>query len=188
MSNKRLIYFLALVTLILFPVPTFLTMYFVENRTFISVLQPESFQFTPIVYGLIYGVLYAVLSLKILELPIFDTIPLKVEDTVKNMNLNLLEGIFISFCAGFGEEILFRAGVQHYLGIWITSFLFVAIHGYFSIRTPMNSLYGLVVFPFILILSYLYENWGLWFAISAHFSYDAVLFSAIILKKEINPE
>lgn len=188
LTNKKLIYLLALVTLFVFPMPSFIVLYYFEGRSFIEILEPSNFQLMPISYGLIYGIIYALVSIKILQAPIFETVPLKIEETVKSMNLSILDGIFISFCAGFGEELLFRAGVQHYLGIWITSFVFVAIHGYFSIRTPKNSLYGLVVFPFILILSYLYEDFGLWFAVAAHFSYDAVLFTSIIRKKDPNFE
>lgn len=188
MTSKKLIYLLALITLIVFPIPTFLVLHYFEGISFYQILEFESFKLIPVSLGLIYGIAYALMSIKILQAPIFETVPLKVEETVRNMNLTILEGILISFCAGFGEELLFRAGVQHYLGIWITSFVFVAIHGYFSIRTPKNSLYGLVVFPFILILSYLYEEFGLWFAISAHFAYDAVLFTTIIQKNEINVE
>lgn len=188
MSNKQLIYFLALITLIVFPVPTFIALHYIEGFSFIDIIEPESLKIIPVSIGLLYGVLYAFISIKILQAPIFDTVPLRIEDTIKGMNLSVYEGIFISFCAGFGEELLFRAGVQYYLGIWVTSFIFVTIHGYFSIRTPRNSLYGLVVFPFILILAYLYEEFGLWFAIAAHFAYDAVLFTSIIRRKDINSE
>lgn len=163
-------------------------MYFFEGTSFLSTLELESFNFSTILLGLVFGIIYALVSIIILQASIFKTVPLKIEETIKGMNLSILGGIFISFCAGFGEELLFRAGVQHYLGIWTTSFIFVSIHGYFSIRTPKNSLYGLVVFPFILILSYLYEEFGLWFAITAHFAYDAVLFTSIICKKEPNFE
>jgi membrane protease YdiL (CAAX protease family) len=156
--------------------------------SFVEIIDLENLKVFPIAIGLIFGIIYALLSIRILQSPIFETVPLKIEETVRGMNLTVLEGIFISFCAGFGEELLFRTGFQYYLGSWITSFIFVAIHGYFSIRTPKNSLYGLVVFPFILILSYLFEDLGLWFAIAAHFAYDAVLFTSIILKKEINLE
>jgi uncharacterized protein len=187
-TSKKLIYFLALITLIVFPIPTFLVLHYLEDVPFVAVLELENLTSLPVLYGLFFGILYALISIRILQLPIFETVPLKIEETIRGMNLSVFDGVFISFCAGFGEELLFRAGFQYYLGIWPTSFIFVAIHGYFSIRTPRNSLYGLVVFPFILILSYLYEEFGLWFAIAAHFAYDAVLFTTIIQKNETSAE
>jgi len=44
------------------------------------------------------------------------------------------------------------------------------------------SLYGLIILPFIVLLSYGFEFFGLWFAIAAHFAYDAVLFTAIVME------
>ena len=68
------------------------------------------------------------------------------------MKITRTDALFISFCAGFGEEILFRTGMQHYLGILITSIFFVAIHGYLNPFNWRYSLYGLIVLPFILLL------------------------------------
>jgi membrane protease YdiL (CAAX protease family) len=99
------------------------------------------------------------------------------------MNLNVGDAIFLSFCAGFGEELLFRSGMQYYLGIIVTSLIFVAIHGYLNPKNWRYSLYGLLVLPFILLISLGFETFGLWFAIAAHFSYDAVLFIAMLNTK-----
>jgi hypothetical protein len=45
-------------------------------------------------------------------------------------------------------------------------------------------MYGLIVLPFIFIISFGFIQFGLWFAISAHFAYDAVLFLLMIKKKK----
>jgi hypothetical protein len=45
-------------------------------------------------------------------------------------------------------------------------------------------MYGLIVLPFILLLSMGFKTFGLWFAISAHFAYDVVLFIAMLHNKE----
>lgn len=181
MSDKQLLLVLALVTLLIFPLPTLFIKPWLEDSSWISILELENLRLKPIVLGLSFGFGYALLSGICLSLPIFKSVPLRIEETVKSMNLSILEGIFISFCAGFGEEILFRSGIQTYLGVWLTSFLFIAIHGYISIKTPKNSLYGLLLFPFIVGLSFLFVKYGLWFAVAAHFMYDAVLFTKINL-------
>lgn len=179
MKQKQLLLLLALVTLLIFPLPTLFIKPWLEDISWISILELENFKLRPIILGLGFGLGYAIISSAVLSFKLFKGIPLNIEDTVKSMDLTILEGIFISFCAGFGEEILFRSGIQTYLGIWITSFLFIAIHGYISIKTPKNSLYGLLLFPFIVGLSYKFETYGLWFAVAAHFMYDAYLFTKI---------
>ncbi len=182
--NKRLILLLGLVTLLIFPLPTFYFLMYWENLSFYEIVELEKFQIIPIVYGIEFGIIYAFLATLLLKAPIFDRVPLKMEKMIRSLNLSIPEALFLSFCAGFGEELLFRSGVQYYLGIWPTSILFVAIHGYFSFRKPLISLYGLIVLPFILIISYGFDYFGLWFAIAAHFSYDSVLFLDIITTKE----
>jgi membrane protease YdiL (CAAX protease family) len=133
--------------------------------------------------GLQFGFVYGILAMLLLQAPVFDKLPNRIDDIVRLMNLNVGDAIFLSFCAGFGEELLFRSGMQNYLGIIVTSLIFVAIHGYLNPKNWRYSLYGLLVLPFILLISLGFETFGLWFAISAHFSYDAVLFIAMLNTK-----
>ncbi len=107
---------------------------------------------------------------------------------IYNAGLKPMDAIFISFAAAFGEEILFRSGIQNYLGVIATSILFVDIHGYFSFKNPKISLYGLLVLPFILILGFGFVFYGLWFSIAAHFSYDLTLFLVINIRRRYESE
>jgi len=182
--NKRLILFLGLVTLVIFPIPTFYLLISWENLTFFEIIESDNFKMIPIFYGLEFGIIYAFIASLLLKAPIFDRVPLKMERMIRALNLSIPEALFLSLCAGIGEELLFRSGIQFYFGIWPTSILFVAIHGYFSIRQPLISLYGLIVLPFILVIGYGFHHFGLWFAVSAHFAYDAVLFLNIITSNE----
>jgi len=122
------------------------------------------------------GVLYAFIALLVMTAPVFDKLPVRVETMVRNMKLTVWDCVFLSICAGVGEELLFRSGMQFYLGPLITSVIFVAVHGYLNPFNWRMSIYGLVVLPFILLISYGFEEFGLWFAVGAHFSYDLVLF------------
>lgn len=181
--NKYKIHLLGWITLLVFPVPAFLAVHFFKDVTWQTFLQLDNFKTIPIVYGLEFGIIYAFLAILILKSPVFETIPLPIDRLVKDLKLNYFDVLFLSLCAGIGEELLFRSGMQTFFGVWITSFLFVAIHGYFSIKNVKMSLYGLVVLPFIILISYGYEHFGLWFSIAAHFSYDLVLF-VIMLQEE----
>lgn len=86
---------------------------------------------------------------------------------------------FLSICAGAGEEIFFRAGLQPLIGLWITSFLFVALHGYFSLKNTSLSWYGLLMFLIIAGFGYMYRHLGLISVMTAHTLFDFILFAAI---------
>lgn len=96
---------------------------------------------------------------------------------IKALRLNFVDILFLSLCAGFGEEILFRIAVQQWLHPILASIAFVAIHGYILPRDWDTTKYGILVCLFILVLSYAISGeQGLWFCIAAHASYDFVLF------------
>ena len=175
---------LGLVTLLLFPIPTFLVHYFINHISPWKILDFERFTALNIGLGLEFGFVYGIIAMVLLQAPLFEKLPNRIDDIVRSMNLNVGDAIFLSFCAGFGEELLFRSGVQYYLGIVLTSVIFVAIHGYLNPKNWRYSMYGLIVLPFILLLSMGYETFGLWFAIFAHFAYDAVLFIAMLQNKD----
>jgi hypothetical protein len=119
-----------------------------------------------------------------MKAPFFDALPDRVDRILTNLPLTYSDGIFLSACAGIGEELLFRAGIQPLLGPWITSVVFVALHGYLNPWNWKFSMYGLIVLPFIVIISFGFVHFGLWFSIAAHFAYDAVLFVIMIKEKK----
>ena len=157
-------------------------MWYFEDTSFLELMQLENLSYLKLGLGIEMGILYAFLALLMMNAPVFDKLPVRVETMVKNMNLTILDCIFLSICASVGEELLFRSGVQFYLGPLITSVLFVAVHGYLNPFNWRMSIYGLIVLPFILLISYGFEEFGLWFAIGAHFSYDLVLFLSMSTK------
>jgi uncharacterized protein len=174
--KKSNIYFLGLLTLLVFPIPALWALWFFENiqpwevLSFLGVLKIET------ILGLEWGFLYATICLLVFEKLPFENQLKKQTEMLNSLNLNFYDFLFLSFCAGFGEEILFRAGIQNWLGVWLTSFIFVAIHGYLNPKNWKISMYGFLVFPFIISLAYAYDTLGIWFCISAHFSYDLLLF------------
>lgn len=177
--KKQTIYLFGWITLVLFPIPTFLVLGYFEEKSFIELIDLNSFWNTYALIGFEFGIIYAFIAILLLRASVFDSLENRIEPMIRKLNLSYFDMIFLSICAGVGEELLFRVGVQFYLGPWITAFIFVAIHGYFNPMNWRKSLYGVIVFPFILLISLAYETFGLWFCIAAHFSYDLVLFLAI---------
>jgi hypothetical protein len=179
MQIKTRIHFLGLITLLVFPIPAIWALWYFEEINPLEILDLNQLINPKTLLGLSWGMIYAVFSMSIFQLKIFGNELDRQEKLIQSMNLNLLDKIFLSFCAGFGEEILFRVGVQHWLGIWITSILFIAIHGYLNPKKWRLSLYGILLLPFILSLGYWFSPMGIWFCIAAHFSYDLMLFISI---------
>ena len=174
---------MGLVTLIVFPIPTFIVLPWLNDISIASIFQLENLSVFKVGIGIQLGAVYAFLALLFMQAPIFEDMPNRVDKVVRDMRLNLFDCIFLSLCAGIGEELLFRSGVQYYLGPLITSIIFVAIHGYLNPFNWKKSLYGFIVLPFILLISYGFITFGLWFAIAAHFAYDLVLFLVITTDK-----
>ena len=183
---RRQILLFGWVTLLIFPVPGYLLSFYFDEVALLEFFELDKIGIIPIGYGIMFGFVYAFIATLFMSAPFFETVPSRMDRIVRQMNLRLLDGIFISICAGVGEEFLFRAGIQPYLGPSITAVLFVALHGYLS---PLNwrfSMYGLIVLPFIFVIAYGYEVFGIWFCIAAHFAYDAVLFEALRGESETN--
>jgi hypothetical protein len=179
---RRKILMLGWVTLLVFPIPAFIALHFSESMTLEEFLAIKDIHFISIGYGLELGFVYALLAYLLMNAPFFDGIPVKIDQLVQQMQLNWYDGIFLSLCAGIGEELLFRVGIQYYLGWFLTSILFVAMHGYLNPWNWKFLIYGLLLLPFIFLISIGMYTFGIWFSIAAHFMYDAVLFSIILTK------
>lgn len=184
MIPKFRFHILGWITLVIFPIPAFWALNYFEDISFIEVLSFDDF-FKPInLIGLQFGLFYALIVVAVSQFSIFQEMSIQQERLLRSLNLNWFDIIFMSLCAGIGEEILFRAGIQTWLGPWWTSILFIALHGYIHPLSWRKSVYGLILLPFILLISFAYETYGLWFCVAAHFSYDLLLFSLILNKKK----
>lgn len=104
---------------------------------------------------------------------------------IGQLNLRFIDILFISFCAGAGEEILFRGAIQPYLGVWITAILFVALHGYINPFNWRISIYGILMCLIIAGIGYLNDHVGLTSAIAAHFMIDVYLFKMLLTQPSV---
>jgi hypothetical protein len=186
MRPKTQFHLLGWVTLIVFPLPAFLVLHYFEGISLGEFFQKDKLTLSMVLLGVNAGLFYAFIILILGQFPAFQEQSVRQVRMIKALRLNWGDILFISICAGVGEELLFRAGMQFYLGPWLTSLIFVAIHGYFSFTSWKKNLPGIAVLPFILLLAFGFEAYGLWFAIAAHATYDFVLFSFFVTpKKEV---
>ncbi|MFT4662323.1 MAG: membrane protease YdiL (CAAX protease family), partial [Patiriisocius sp.] len=104
---------------------------------------------------------------------------------IGEMNLRHVDIIFISLCAGIGEELLFRGAIQPFLGIWITAVVFVLIHGYINPKDWRISIYGVSMTVIIAVLGFMCDRIGIWSAAIAHAMIDYVLLQLMVKKWSI---
>jgi membrane protease YdiL (CAAX protease family) len=180
MHPKLQFHLLGWITILIFPSIGLWLLWYFEDINVLDVLELNDV-FTPkLLLGLEFGLFYGLFILAVTQHNVFKEMSSHQERMLKSLKLNWPDIIFMSFCAAFGEEIFFRAGIQTWLGPWLTTFIFIAVHGYFNPTSLKKSLLGIVLFPFILIISFSYETLGLWFCIGAHFSYDLLMFQGVL--------
>lgn len=129
--------------------------------------------------GLFFGSLAALFAVALINTRRFRSVKTFFENLITGVNPSFISIIFYSFCAGVGEEILFRAGIQPIIGIWPAAILFVLLHGYIHPANLNLTIYGI----FLIIMSagfgYLFRFFGLGSAIIAHIVYDVSMFSVL---------
>jgi uncharacterized protein len=166
---------LGLLTLLGFGLPGLALSAYVREESLMTFLRGE----VPLLYqaglGLGYGLAAGFLAWSIVNLPFIRPTLSTYSNLLSQFKWRRGDILFVSFCAGAGEELFFRGGLQALLGIWLSSILFVAIHGYLN---PMNwriSIYGVIMVFIIAGLGYMTEHIGILTAIVAHMIIDVIL-------------
>lgn len=178
MSDTQRLYFLGLVTLVVFPLPAIGALWFFADQSIAESLDLQRFIQAENLLGLAWGVGYALLILGMGNIPYLSRELEQQNELLAELNLSWIGILFLSICAGVGEELLFRAGVQHWLGNILTTLIFIAIHGYLNPKKRLF-FFGLALVPFIYSLGYYFDSLGVWFCVAAHASYDFTLLAGV---------
>lgn len=174
---------LAWLTLIGFSAIGLLLIYFFQDQSIPRLfLEPVHWGYQLLI-GIAVGYISAILALQVIHLPWLAETNRYYTDLVQQFELTAPKIIFISICAGVGEEILFRGAIQHWLGVVVTAILFVAIHGYINPADWRISIYGLFMTLVMIIIGYMTVHLGLISSITAHFMIDLVLLFKLSLDK-----
>jgi uncharacterized protein len=154
---------------------------YTQERPFMDYFLNYGLSFSmQIVVGALSGVISGAIAVFVITRSFFAPQFKYYEEKVRNFNINYLGIIFLSLCAGIGEEIFFRAAIQPLIGIWPTSIIFVAIHGYLNPFNWKIFIYGVVMVFIIAGFGYLFIYAGLITAMMAHFVLDVILFSVLL--------
>jgi uncharacterized protein len=129
--------------------------------------------------GIGYGILASAVILWLLYRRILDQPRHYFVQLLERIQLGVPGILFLSLCAGIGEEWLFRGALQHWLGIWLCAVAFVALHGYLNPGDWPVALYGLLMVLVVAGMGYLYEYSGLFAAMSAHALIDVAIFTSL---------
>lgn len=175
MARKSVIMRLALATLVLMPAIALVIDHFFERVDLRAMIVGQVPITQQLLVGVGVGLAAAFAARFMVSLPMMQKVKTGYVQILGNFNLNWSEIVFISLCAGVGEEFLFRGALQPFMGVYITSFLFVFIHGYLNPRDWRLSIYGLFMTLVIVVLGTLAERQGLLVAIIAHTIIDIVL-------------
>lgn len=151
--------------------------HFLQQRLFFEVLLEGDSYIIQLITGISFGILFGLAALKLITYPQLKKVldDYVIIRQIKEYSLTPFQVFHISIVAGITEEILFRAAIQPLLGIWLTSLLFIAIHGYIRFKTGHHMMFGLFTFLLSMMLGYLYMFFGIFAAIAAHAVYDVIV-------------
>ena len=170
----KTVYLLGWITILGFGGGGLLLVYFVNDINPLDLLVSGQALYIQLPLGLLYGFISSLLVILIISHPVMTREEERYKDLLGPLNLRWRDIIFLSFCAGFGEEMFFRAFLQPHTGIWLGSLIFVVLHGYLNPRRPIF-FYGLFLLVDIAGMGWLFDHVGPWTAISAHFLIDVIL-------------
>ncbi len=184
---------MSLITLAGFSVVGFVFIrYIIGENVAEVILRGESFAWQALI-GTCYGVYTAIFMSAVISLTPLKEISQYYIRLFEGLNLNFADIAFYSLCAGIGEEILFRGGIQlgteyllspyfstPHLAIWIIALGFVALHMYFDFSDWRMMLNASLLVIISAGFGYLFYYIGLVSAIFAHFIFDLIIFSYLI--------
>lgn len=132
-----------------------------------------------LIWGIGIGLASSILALLLISAPFFTDERHYYRGLIESFPWTPWTIMFVSACAGVGEEWFFRAGLQPLVGIWWASVIFVALHGYLNPANWRISVYGLVMVGVIAGFGYLFMEIGFWATALAHSVFDWVLISKL---------
>jgi membrane protease YdiL (CAAX protease family) len=154
-------------------------MYFFETADIRTLFVTRSSYSIELLVGLLYGLVTSFFAWRLIAHPYMAEIKTHYGGMIASIKMKPADIVFVSFCAGFGEEILFRGAIQPAWGVWITSVVFVALHGYLNPINLKVSIYGLYLLLVIAGIGYMNDYFGLTACDVAHTVIDVYLFTKL---------
>jgi len=176
---KSMVINMAGITIIGMPLLAWIIMSFFPEVRFFDYMIGSGSIIQHLILGTVSGILFAFIAAWITDRAFMREVNMKYTSMLGELKLSTGEIVFISFCAGLGEEFLFRGTLQPLMGIVPTAIVFVALHGYISFRDWRISVYGIYMTLVITALGWFTKELGILSAIIAHTIIDIVLLKKI---------
>ena len=151
-----------------------------QDKSWQSVFTHGVSWYMQLIYGLGYGTLAGLLALLLLKQKFMAKTLDFYQQLFSGLELSIGGILFISYCAGVGEEMLFRGALQEFMGIIVTAVIFVAIHGYLNPKNWQLSIYGFYMTLVIIGIGFMFEIFGMISSMSAHFIIDVILLYSLM--------
>lgn len=168
------LWILGIGTLIVFPALAWVVCYY-SDQNFADIFRFNLDTIWTLPTFLSAGIFFGLGVIWLTELKYFEDALSKYRDILKGFKITRWQAFFLSLCAGVGEEVFFRGALQPLMGVWVTAFVFVAIHGYFSITNWKVNIFSVCLTLFIAVLGWAATEYSIYHAMAGHFSYDLVL-------------
>lgn len=175
MIPKAVVMRLALGTLIGMPLVAIIVDRFFEEVNLAASIVGYKPWYIQIGLGVVLGLFAGFSARWLIQRPFMQTVNRKYSNLLGQFNLTASEILFISMCAGVGEELLFRGAIQPLIGVLLTAIVFVAIHGYLNPMDWRMSAYGILMTGFIAAIGFAADWAGLIPAMIAHTLIDVIL-------------
>ncbi|PCH68411.1 MAG: hypothetical protein COC01_03880 [Bacteroidetes bacterium] len=173
-SRKKFMQICYLFTLGLIVFSTILLNLF-HDQTLLQIFEKGVAFWMQTIHGVVFGTLAATIMIGLMQIKFFSEVGTFFEDLLQSIQLRTFDIFAISLCAGISEELFFRATIQPWLGVWITSILFIALHGYLDPRKWKLAIVGCVMVLVAAGLGYLFIFAGIMAAIIAHMVFDLIM-------------
>lgn len=183
-AGSGTVLWLGAITLLLFGGGGVVLIAFAQHRDPIALILGPRHWMMQGAMGVCAGGAIATVAAWLIDRPFMEAIRTKYVELIGGIVRSRSDVVFISICAGVGEELFFRGAVQHWLGVPLTAVLFVAIHGYIDPRSWRMSTYGLVMSLGMMALGWMADRLGLLSAMMAHALIDVVLLVKLARARE----
>lgn len=177
---KLNVFWLGVVTIIGFGGLGLAIVHWVQGESIYELILGNAAFWVQVTVGLGAGVSAALLAFLVIQAPFFRAEFDYYTRLIGNFSWTPAAIGFVSVCAGVGEELFFRAGMQPILGVFWTSVLFVAVHGYLNPFNWRISVYGVLMVGMIAGFGWLYSHFGIWSASIAHAVFDIVIITGLL--------
>ena len=182
-SGRKLILGLATFTLVGFSLIGLVIIHFFVDQDPLEILKGHMGFGIQSVVGIVFGLLAALLAHFIISRNWMKEVRAKYAGLIGPLKLGFWEIIYISICAGIGEEVLFRGAIQPLLGVIFTAVVFVALHGYLNPKDARISVYGFYLVLVMIAIGVICDQIGIVSSMIAHTVIDIYLL--LVLSSDI---